>query len=144
MVAIPPDTPETIPELLPTVATPVELLVQVPPPGVEANVDVDPTHKWSEPVIADGAVITVTVAVIEQPVPNVYVITEVPGDTPCTIPELLPIVATPVELLVQVPPAGVEANVVADPTQTLSVPVIVDGETRTVTGVVVVHPDGNV
>jgi hypothetical protein len=47
------------------------LLLQVPPPGVEPNAVVSPTHTLSVPVIVDGIALTVTVVAVLQPVGNV-------------------------------------------------------------------------
>ena len=63
--------PLTTPELLPTVATPVLPLVQVPPVGEELSVDVPPIQIPVAPVIAPGAAITDTVWVAKQPLPTV-------------------------------------------------------------------------
>jgi hypothetical protein len=71
------------------------------------------------------------------------VITDVPGITPVTIPELEPTVELPL-LLVHTPPGGVAVNVVVNPTHTLAVPEIDDGDGFTVTTVVVKHPVGSV
>ena len=63
-------TPVTTPVAL-IVATAGLALVQVPP-GLELlRAVVDPTHTLSVPVIAAGKGLTVTVAVIKQPVGNV-------------------------------------------------------------------------
>jgi len=67
-----------------------------------------------------------------------------PADIPVAVPEVLPIVASRILLLVHVPPPGVEARVVLFPGQTLSVPVIVDGVVLTVTIADVLQPVGNV
>jgi hypothetical protein len=118
--------------VLPIVATPVLALVHVPPVGVELNVVVAPVHTLIVPVMAVGCVLTVTAAAAKQPPVNVYVIFDVPELTPVTIP-VLPIVATPVLALVQVPPDGEELNVVVAPVHTLIVPVIAVGCVLTVT-----------
>ncbi len=95
IVDVPADTPVTTPPFV-IVATPVLEDVQgftaagVPDP---VNVVVNPTHTVSVPVIV-GAGLTVTVAVMLQPLLSVYVITDVPADTPVTRPVLLT-VATP-------------------------------------------------
>lgn len=60
--------PLTIPEEDPTVATPVLLLVQVPPDTVLPSVVVAPAHALVVPVIVPGLVFTVTIAVTEHPV----------------------------------------------------------------------------
>ena len=53
-------------------------------------------------------------------------------------------VASPVLLLVHVPPPDVLLSVVVTPTQTVDAPVIAAGNGLTVTGVVMKHPVGNV
>jgi len=64
----------------------------------------------------------------------------VPASTPVAIPLLLPIVATAVVLLVQVPPVDVLLSVVVRPTQTLAVPEMDAGRGLTVSTVVVIQP----
>ena len=67
-----------VPNVLP-VTTPVDgsmlalplLLVHVPPAGVELSVVVRPTHITGVPVIVVGFGLTVTIAVLIQPVPSV-------------------------------------------------------------------------
>ena len=71
MVAIPDDTPLTMP-VLPTVATDVAVLLQAPPDAPSVNVVVDPAHTFKIPVIvpATGNGLTVTIAVaaaVQQP-----------------------------------------------------------------------------
>ena len=68
-----------------------------------------------------------------------YVIIDVPAVTPVTIPVDDPTVALPL-LLLHVPPAGVEFNVVVRPTQTFNVPVIAVGFGFTVTTAVLIQP----
>ena len=63
----------------------------------------------------------------------------VPADTPDTVPEL-PIVATAVLLLLQVPPDVTSLRVIDDPEQTEEEPVILAGRGFTVTVVVTVVP----
>jgi hypothetical protein len=55
----------------PTVATPVDPELHVPPLPALLRVVVSPIHTLAGPVIADGNELTVTVAVDEQPVPCV-------------------------------------------------------------------------
>ena len=130
--------PVTIPVDDPMVALPL-LLVHVPPAGVEFNVVVRPTHTLATPVMVVGLGFTVTVVVIKHPVASEYVMTDVPGITPVTIPVDDPMVALPL-LLLHVPPAGVEFKVVVKPTHTFLVPVIVDGVVFTVTTIVLIQP----
>ena len=57
--------------VLPTTATNVLLLVQVPPVGLSDNSVHWPAHTCGTPEIGKGAVFTVTMAVAEQPAPVV-------------------------------------------------------------------------
>ena len=65
MVAVPADTPVTSPVEALMVATPVALLVQLPPVNVDAKVVVPATQTVWVPlrVPADGAAVTVTARV---------------------------------------------------------------------------------
>jgi hypothetical protein len=74
-----------------------------------------------------------------QPVGNVYVMVDVPGAMPDTIPEV-PIVATVVILLLHVPPPASARDVVV-PAHKMVTPVIADGSGLTVTIDVTLHPD---
>jgi hypothetical protein len=65
------------------------------------------------------------------------VIAAVPYETPITIPVEVPIVATPVALLLHVPPDEVLESVTEEPIQTGIIPVIAAGNGFTVTVVVV-------
>ena len=71
MVGLPAAPPLTIPDTIPTVACTVLLLLQLPPPVVSDKVVVEPTHTTGVPLIAAGTGLTVTVAVVKQPVGNV-------------------------------------------------------------------------
>jgi hypothetical protein len=64
MLVDPPAIAVTLPERLPTVATPALLLVQTPPVGVLVKVSADPAQRLVLPVIADGAVFTVITVVL--------------------------------------------------------------------------------
>ena len=66
-------------------------------------------------------------------------ITEVPNDTPVTIP-VVPVVKACVLLLLHVPPPGVELSVVVKPTQIESMPCMAVGFGLTVTTAVLIHP----
>lgn len=70
--------------------------------------------------------------------------TVVPADSPVAIPVADPIVATPGELDVHVPPVTVSVSAVADPTQTFRLPVIGLGFGFTVTVMLLKHPPGRV
>ena len=140
IVDVPATEPVTTPDVDNAIVALPLLLVQVPPAGVEFNVVVKPIHTFGVPVIIVGLSFTVTTVVMMQPVPNVYVITDVPATEPVITPEVdKAMVALPL-LLLQVPPAGVEFNVVVKPTHTFVVPVIVVGFELTVTGVVIKQP----
>ena len=103
---------------------------------------VEPAHTVSVPVIV-GKALTVTVAVILHPLLLVKVITLVPAATPVTRPVVLTVATVVVaetqgEVAAAVPEP---VNWVVDPTQTVSVPVIV-GKAFTVTAVLALflHP----
>ena len=64
---------------------------------------------------------------------------DVPTSNPVTTPLPDPM-DTLALLLVHVPPAGVEFNVLVNPAQTANVPVIPVGKGLTVTTTVVIHP----
>ena len=70
MVAVPADTPETIPVEDPTVAIPVDPEVQVPPPASD-KVVVEPAHTDPVPVIDEGEVFIVTTVEVKHPVGSV-------------------------------------------------------------------------
>ena len=67
MIAEPPAMPVTIPSVAPIVATPVLLLLHVPPLVALASVVVAPAHTLVVPVMAVARELTVTVVVAEQP-----------------------------------------------------------------------------
>ena len=69
--AIPAAIPVTSPLDEPIVAVVVGVIPHNPPPAPSPKVVVCPTHTCIVPVIAVGAVFTVTDAVALQPVPNV-------------------------------------------------------------------------
>jgi hypothetical protein len=72
-IAVPSDTPVTIPLLLPTDAIPAADELQVPPDGVQPKVVVAPIHTLRVPVISEGIAFTVTIVVSNaaQPEPTV-------------------------------------------------------------------------
>jgi hypothetical protein len=114
---VPAATPETIPDE-PTVATEAALLLHVPPDVASLKDMTEPAHTEDEPEMAAGTVLTVTVAVAVQPDADVYVTIDVPVATPLTMPVALPIVATPMLLLLHAPPLVASVSVVAEPTHT--------------------------
>ena len=83
-----------------------------------ASVDVEPSQALNVPVIEAGLAFTVVDSLREQPVGSVYVMLLTPADTPVSIPDVEPIVATLVLPLNHVPPAGMVDKVVVTPTQT--------------------------
>jgi hypothetical protein len=134
IVAVPKAEPLTTPAAL-TGAIPVAPELHVPPNGVALSVVVEPMHTPDDPDIT-GRAFAVAMAVTKHPVPNVYVMTEVPAETPVITP-VDGFTVTLVPLLLQVPPAGVLASVLVASTQTPSVPVMAVGIALTETTVVV-------
>ena len=143
MVAVPADTALIAPLDEFTVAIPVLLLVHAPPESpLELNV-VDPlSHIACVPLKlpALGSAVTVASLVSETlaqpPLPEtVYVITDVPADTPVTTPVDELIVATPVLALVHAPPLTLEPKVVVVLSHKVVVPLNVPalGDAVTVT-----------
>jgi len=63
--------PVTMPLRIPTVPAAGLLLLQVPPPAGSVKAVVAPAHTVDDPSIAVGAVLTVTVVLIAQPVGRV-------------------------------------------------------------------------
>ena len=75
MVAVPAPVPVAIPETGSTVATPVLLLLHVPPPMALLNAEAAPTQKLVVPVMgAVGLTVTVDVAVSLNPQASVTTI----------------------------------------------------------------------
>ena len=70
MVAVPTETPDTIPVDEPTLAMVLSLLVHIPPEVALFSVVEEPIHTIDEPVMAVGTAFTVTVAIAAQPVGN--------------------------------------------------------------------------
>lgn len=69
IVAVPPILlPVITPDVMPMGAAEPLLLNHVPPAGVTDSVVVFPTHNGALPVIVPGVVLTVTTAVVLQPV----------------------------------------------------------------------------
>ena len=66
MVAVPGDTPNTMPAVGVTAATDGLLLLHVPPDTVLVRIIVEPTHTLEGPPIAGGPVVTVTVVLAKQ------------------------------------------------------------------------------
>jgi hypothetical protein len=92
IIAVPAATPVTTPvELM--VATPVLLLLHVPPGVISDKLVVRPTQTLSVPVIAAGFGLTVMITVAIQPTGDVAVMVTVPAETPVTTPVDEPTVA---------------------------------------------------
>ena len=121
MVVVPAAKADTIPPGLVIVATPVFVLLHVPPVVASLSIVVVPAHILVVPVIGVAG-FTVTTAVAEQPAAVMKVIVEVPGDTPVIIPVAAPAVATAVLLLLQVPAPAELLRVVVLPWHTVRVP----------------------
>jgi len=127
-----------------TVANDVLLLLQVPPVGLDVNVEELPTQDDAVPVIAAGNGLTVNTAVVKHPVGNVYVIVELPAvNVAVTSPVNAPIPATEVVPLVQLPPPASVSRLV-EPAHVLSVPDIAAGNGLIVIGVVLKQPKAEV
>jgi hypothetical protein len=107
---MPADTPANAPvdELI--VATVVLLLLHVPAFTVLLNVVVLPVQTLAGPVMGAYG-FTVTTVVARQPAEVVYEMVAVPAMPPVTMPELIPIAATAVLLLVHEPPGITLLNV---------------------------------
>jgi hypothetical protein len=102
MVAVPVNIPVTTPVGEIEAIAPL-LLLHTPPATLLVIVAEAPIHTFDGPLTGPGARFTVTSLVVLQPA-MVYVTVVVPRLTEVTRPVVLPILATPVLLLVQVPP----------------------------------------
>lgn len=117
----------------PMLTTAVLLLLQVPPPVTSDKNPVAPIQALVDPVIGDGVEFTVTGETVRHPDEfKTKVISELPADTPLTVPEV-PIVATLVLLLVHVPAPDKSVRFVELPEQKVVVPEIEAGAASTVT-----------
>ena len=125
IVVVPPTPPTVVivPVAEPMVATPVLLLLHVPPPPVASvNVTLPPKHNVVAPEIATGDGLTVTTTLVVQFVVNVYKMVDVPPvPRPVTVPDEEPTVATPVLLLLQVPPPITSESEILRPEHTANV-----------------------
>lgn len=63
-------TADSTPLAEPIVATPVLLLLQVPPDVLLAKVVDEPTHTDVAPLMDDGPAVTVTIVEVSHPLPN--------------------------------------------------------------------------
>jgi hypothetical protein len=106
--------------------------------ALPVNWEVAPIHNDIVPEIV-GFGFTVTVCVAEQPRLFVYVIIDVPAETPVTMPVVETVATEGLAEIQGLVEAGVPlpVNAIVEPTQTLLIPVIV-GLTLTVTVIVVV------
>jgi hypothetical protein len=125
-MVVPTDKPLTTPLMLPMVAIPTSLLLQVPPALPFRSVVVAPVQALGVPVMGNIAPIVV-VNVAKQVPPVLYVILAVPPATPVTIPSSEPTVAMVVALLLQVPPPTLLLRVVVPPAHILPAPVMAAG-----------------
>lgn len=142
IVVVPNVTPVTIPVPLPTVALAVLLLVHVPPEDGWLKVIVDDWQTDDKPEMSPllGAVSTVIVRVLAQPVPVVYDMMEVPPEIPLMAPVEVPVaVATAISVLLHVPAGVVHVSVITDPEHTVAGPLITAGVVNTVTPFVAWH-----
>ena len=141
IVAVPADTPVTVPLLLIVAIPGAELTHGLVVAGVPEPVKVKlfPIQPLFAPEMT-GAPLTVTSTLLSHPALFVKVIVEVPAETPVTTPVLLT-VATEGLLLIQgvAPGVPVAVRVVVFPTQMAVVPVIC-GIAKTVMVIVRVHP----
>ena len=132
-------TPVTVPDPVPTPATELLLLAQLPPATASVKLVVTPWHNTKLPDMATGIVFTVTSKVAEHE-PTVYEIVVLPAASPDTRPVPAPTVAVIVLLLLQFPPAVASVRFVADPAHIDDIPVIETGVKFTVKVVVTLHP----
>ncbi len=136
---MPAETPVTIPVLAPTVATPVLLLLHVPPLVALASVVVAPTQAAVVPVIEVG--VDTETNVEAKPTPQVFATPYTIATTPLPVPVTRPVAFTEailLSVLYQNPPAILLASGVVPPVHIVVVPVIAgtDGTEFTVTPIV--------
>ena len=110
IAAVPATKPETTPlVLIEAISGDPELQL---PPGVKLDrAIVLPTHTVPEPAIVAGSAVTLSAAVVLQPVGSVYDIIVAPPVIPVTKPVVDTIVPTAATLLLHVPPTVLLANV---------------------------------
>lgn len=112
IVAVPADTPVTIPLVVGIVAIAVLLLLHVPPVVVLVRVVAAASQRLADPEMAAGVAATFTAIDRKQPGETVYVIFAAPVATPVTIPVPEPTVAIAELLLDHVPPEAICESVV--------------------------------
>ena len=115
-------------------------LVHVPPGDPSLRLADCPAHTRVVPETESGSAFTVNEPEIMQPVPSVYVTESVPGDTPLTIPDALPMVAMAELLPLQKPPEPVLLKAVVKRAHTFGVPVMGAGRVLTVTCFIAIQP----
>ena len=116
-----------MPVAVPTVTTPVLLLLHVPAVTASLKADVIPPQSTATPVIADGDMFMVIIFETVQPSVGVYCIIAVPVELPATSnPVPAPILATVAGKTRHVPPVVASANVVVVPPQRTLSPVTGD------------------
>ena len=137
MLAVPVPAPSTVP-LVPTLATPLLLLLHVPVPSVNDVVVPAQMLVAVDGSMAAGSALTVTVAVVWH-VPMLYVIVAVPALAPVTVPFTTVALVLP---LVHVPPVVASVRLTVLPTQMLAVNgEIATGAVFTVIVFVVIQPE---
>jgi hypothetical protein len=131
--------PVTTPVAGSTVATPVALLLHVPPDDASVSVVVIPIHTVLLPPMDTGAATTVTATLAPAAQPVEYVMFATPPPVPVTTPP-----AVTVAILVlsefQLPPVLASVNVVVALTQMLPPPVTGAGVAYTVVVAVAALP----
>jgi hypothetical protein len=110
MAAVPAVKPVTTPLAL-IDATSGAPELQLPLGVILDMVIVLPTHTVPEPAIVAGSAVTLSAAVVLQPVGSVYDIIVAPPVIPVAKPEVDTIVPTAATLLLHVPPAAVLVKV---------------------------------
>ncbi len=141
MLQVPAATPVTMPVEL-TVATEGLLLLHVPPGVLSERATDAPTQVPDGPTIGAMVVAPVTVKDIvrKQPLPNVYVMVQVPAATPVTTPVAMFTEAIAVLLLLHVPPETALLSVLVPLTGIDVMPDIAAGAGVTFTPLMAVQP----
>lgn len=135
---VPDDTPVNTPFTEPITAMPILELDQMPPGEELEKVVFCPIHPFVEPEIGETE-IKIDIGAVLKHAPNEYVIFAVPAASPVIKPVVGLTLATPVLLLLQIPPVVVLLSAVVAPRHTLVSPVMFAGIGFTVTMVVAVQ-----
>ena len=113
------------------------------------NIMDEPTHTFDRPVIVPGSddmftVIVIVAVAVPHVLVTTYLIISEPAETPVTMPEEEPTVATAVLLLLHTPPVTLSDKVMVEPIHTPERPVIVPafGDGFTVRVLVAIQPLG--